>query len=351
MAYFNQPTMFSPITNSQVDFDKETVEGRIGNILKTDSRGNYTNNVVRQSQDRQSQAFNARGLLNSSMAMQAGQEAAISKAIDIATPDAKTYYDNRRSNVDANNSFAMKEIEQGFTSRQDYQKAAQNVSSNFQRQMDTINASNMTPEDKNVAIAQAQAMRDGELAYVNNLYSRMPAWSNDWLSAATPMAGMDLNTVTNQDTLSTIANDPGQSQATRDQALQRLQALRGGAAAGGGGGTIGGGGMIGNTGVPSAGTAANGQQLPQFDSQGRYINWTGTMVHSTVTGQQVPLKTAYEQYVQMAQGYGWNVVSPAQFYEDKLNSGHIAGGSGGGNGTDGEGAGSGTGVGAGGDNY
>ena len=201
-----------------VDYANDTVEGRVGNLLRTDDKGNYTHDVVRQAVDRQHQAFNARGLLNTSMAQQAGQEAAISKALDIAAVDAKTYADNR-ARLD----------EQDFQLRGDYQKAVQDVNTNFQKMVDTINASPMSPEDKSVAIAQAQSVRDGELAYQNNLYNNMPRWKTEWLALAVPSAGVDVNTLGNYDTLANIANDPAQPADRRAAATARIAALRGGA--------------------------------------------------------------------------------------------------------------------------
>jgi hypothetical protein len=207
----------------------ETVQGQLGDILKTDERGNYLNPVVQQSQTRQHQLFNARGLLNSSMAMQAGGEAAISKATEIAGADARTHFENRRANEDAALRQGMENDNREFTVRQDYQRAVQTVGNSFQRQIDTINASNMTSADKGIAIQQAAAARDGEIAFQNNLFSRMPAWQQEWLSPAIPNyngGGIDVSAVTNQDTLANIANDPAQPQALRQQATERLRQIQ-----------------------------------------------------------------------------------------------------------------------------
>jgi hypothetical protein len=122
-----------------------------------------------------------------------------------------------------------------FNMRRDYQQAAQTVSTNFQRQMDTINASNMTPEDKSVAIAQAAATRDGEMTFTNKLYSAMPRWKNEWLAssvAAGSGTGIDIAGISNQDTLANIINDPAQPAATREEARVKLAALRAAAPAG-----------------------------------------------------------------------------------------------------------------------
>lgn len=235
---------FIPNTNSQIDAATETIEGRLGNLLALDANGNYTNQVVRQAHDRAKQQFAARGLLNSSMAVQAGQEAVISKAIEIAGPDAERYFQNRRANVDSQNTFARDELnhmyrtdensqqqsfkreDQDFAMRQDYQKAVQNVSTNYQKQMDTVNASNMTPADKSTAIAQITQQRDGELAYLNNVYSRMPRWQSEWASAAVPTDGVDIASATNVSMLENIANDPAQPAAKREAARTRIAQLR-----------------------------------------------------------------------------------------------------------------------------
>lgn len=91
--------------NRQVDAGTETIEGRVQNLLATDARGNYTNPVVQQAVNATMQQFAGRGLLNSSMASEAAYQAAISKAIDIAGPDAQTYFAQGRANQDAANVF------------------------------------------------------------------------------------------------------------------------------------------------------------------------------------------------------------------------------------------------------
>jgi hypothetical protein len=85
---------------------QETIEGRIRNLLGTDAQGNYTNPVVQQAANRAMQSMAGRGLLNSSMAQQAAIEAATGKAIEIAGPDAQTYFSQGRANQDATNVFS-----------------------------------------------------------------------------------------------------------------------------------------------------------------------------------------------------------------------------------------------------
>ena len=106
-------TTFNP-TLRDVDYSRETIQGRLGNLLGTDAHGNYTNSVVRQAADKAMEQFASRGLLNSSMAAQAAQEAAIAKAIEIAGPDAQTYFSQGRANQDAQNVFTRDRQQNAF---------------------------------------------------------------------------------------------------------------------------------------------------------------------------------------------------------------------------------------------
>ena len=237
----------------------QTVEGRISNLLATDANGNYTNSLVRQASERATQAFAGRGLLNSSMAVQAAQEAAIAKAIEIAGPDAKTMFDQSRANQDAQNQFALNatQFQQDLAKiraeadnviaritqeagirgtetdkanaqalRQNYTTSVQQATVNYTNRVNQINASGMSPADKDAAARAAAEDRDSELAFINRMYSSMPNWSSQWGAVAVPTQGIDLNTVNSIATLSNIAEDPAQSQATRDAARARIAALR-----------------------------------------------------------------------------------------------------------------------------
>jgi len=195
-----------------------TTEGRINNLLSTDTNGNYTNQVVRQAVDRANQTFAGRGLLNSSMAAQAGQEAAISQASGIASSDAA-----------AQATLNAKTTETTETLRQNYLAAAQSVSAAYQSNVAAINTANMSPEDKTVAIAQAAAARDGEMAYTNNLYNAQPNWQSAWLAAAATTGTTPVSAITNTDTLSNIVNDPARSAADRAAAAAQLAGIQSGA--------------------------------------------------------------------------------------------------------------------------
>jgi hypothetical protein len=279
--YGNLQQQYAPNLQREVNAKQETIEGRIGNLAATDANGNYTNPVIRQAVERAQQQFAKRGLVNSSMAAQAGQEAAIAKAIEIAGPDAATYFQQGRANQDAQNVFARDETQQGYTERnnvnswqndanlqnqrlvadanlqtqrivadaqgrhedqdfrgslldreqsfnlrQNYVTAQDRVSQSYQRMVDTINTSQMTPEDKTEALNNAAGIRDTEAAFINNLFAKQPNWSNEWLAMAVQPGTADLSTSTDVNALSTLANDPAQTAAVRQQAQTRLAQLQ-----------------------------------------------------------------------------------------------------------------------------
>lgn len=235
-----------------------TIQGRLNALLGTDQYGNYTNPVVRQAAERAMQAFAGRGLLNSSMAVQAAQEAAIAKAIEIVGPDAQRFFEQGRANQDWANKFnqdalnnaaelekarilAQLDLEKlrteyglredasnvanAFNLRQNYMNQLANIQSNYQQMVNNINQSGIRPEDKEAAIRDAASTRDAELAYTNDMYSRMPGWSQQWLAPAVPLQGVDINSITNLATLNNIISDPAQPQSVRDQARARRQQL------------------------------------------------------------------------------------------------------------------------------
>lgn len=258
-GYNELQPQFRPDLNHEVDFSKMTIEGRIQNLMQTDDKGNYTNPTVRQAVERATQTFARRGLVNTSMAAQAGQEAAISKAIEIAGPDAQTYFQQGRANQDARNVFAGNEVQQQYTERnnanawqhdanmqgqriaadattrhedqsfnlrQNYVTAQDRVSQSYQTAVSNINTSNMTPEDKTAAINNAANIRDSESAYVNTIFSKQPEWQSSWLALSVSLGAADVASISDVNVLSTIAADPAQPQGTRDKASARLKELQ-----------------------------------------------------------------------------------------------------------------------------
>jgi hypothetical protein len=268
-AYGNLQQEYKPVLQREVNAKTETIEGRIGNILARDEAGNYTNDAVRQAVERATQQFAKRGLVNTSMAAQAGQEAAIAKAIEIAGPDAERYFQQGRANQDASNTFARDETQQGYTERnnvnqwnqdawmqdrriasdeylnvldqqfrdrmltkeqafnlrQNYVTAQDRVSQSYQRMVDTINTSQMEPEEKTAAIANAAQIRDSESAYINSIFAKQPEWQSDWLALSVQVGAAGIENINDINALATIANDPAQPADVRAKAKARLDQL------------------------------------------------------------------------------------------------------------------------------
>ena len=102
---------YTAAVDRQVDAKTETIEGRLPGLLASNSP------VLQQAQNRTAQQYNARGLLSSRSANQAGQEAVIAKAIEIAGPDAATYTKTGMANQSENNQFARAAQQQAYTEK------------------------------------------------------------------------------------------------------------------------------------------------------------------------------------------------------------------------------------------
>lgn len=100
---YTQPTEIKPLpalgTLQTSGTQAATVQGQMDNLLKNDSP------LMQRATTRASQAANKRGLLNSSMAVQSGQEAALTAALPIAQADAKAYQAQGLANQNAMNTF------------------------------------------------------------------------------------------------------------------------------------------------------------------------------------------------------------------------------------------------------
>lgn len=79
----------------------QLVENRANNIVKSDSP------LMQQARGQAMQQMNERGLVNSSLAIQAGQDAVLGKALEIAKPDAETYGNAAQFNAGSENTASM----------------------------------------------------------------------------------------------------------------------------------------------------------------------------------------------------------------------------------------------------
>jgi hypothetical protein len=83
-------------TDYQPQPQQPNINDYTANEIKVASLIDGSNPLVQQAMARARQSFASRGLLNSSMADEAAQEAAISKALDIIAPDTSAYYTDLR---------------------------------------------------------------------------------------------------------------------------------------------------------------------------------------------------------------------------------------------------------------
>lgn len=211
-------TQTGSINAPGMDYNTETIEGRIGNLLDRDASGNFTNPVIRQAADRALATFAGRGLLNSSMSQEAVMEAAIAKAIEIAGPDAERYFQNRRQNYDWTQKFGMNEQEHGFAKdlagvqnqyakellglentysqqnldmqqarslQQNYLQAVANFESQYNQSVMAINASEMNADDKTAAIENITILRDNNIRLTTEAFAVMPQWQSEWSKLTT----------------------------------------------------------------------------------------------------------------------------------------------------------------------
>lgn len=106
VAQYNPFGAVQPVTNyqaqtSQVDPATQTVEGRVASLLSQD------NELMQRARAMSQGEMAGKGLVNSTMAVQAGTAAAMDKALQIATPDAQMYAERDMFNTDQVNTGGM----------------------------------------------------------------------------------------------------------------------------------------------------------------------------------------------------------------------------------------------------
>lgn len=110
--------------------DNETVQGQLRGLL---DKGNP---LLAQSRKRAVTQAASRGLQNSTMAAQAGEEAFISQALPIAAADAQTFGNRALINVDTQNRFGLQK--QGGDINSQLQKEQGDISSRLQTEQGDI---------------------------------------------------------------------------------------------------------------------------------------------------------------------------------------------------------------------
>jgi hypothetical protein len=179
---------------------QQTIQGQLPGIIDTDSP------LMRQAATRAKQEMNARGLLNSSMAIGAGHEAVIGAALPIAQNDAGVFERAGTNTVNAKNAAL------------NFGANAQNQSSLANAQLGTnVNVSNAEAQNK-ASSEYLQAQQQGSLA---NLDSQTRIYATN-LDAQTRMAlgQLDATTKTN---LATLDGQYRQLLQTNQGASQLMQ--------------------------------------------------------------------------------------------------------------------------------
>lgn len=180
--------------------DKETVSGQVNDLLNKD------NPIMQTARSQALSAANSRGLLNSSMAVQAGEQAAINSALPIATQDAATYHDTATRNQEASNtggqfnSNAANQLQlQGLRGDQAGQVA--NIEANYKTLMQTsASATQLFTEstkaigaildDPNTTQEQKQAAIDKQLALLQSGLSAIGSTGNVDLTSLLDFSGV-----------------------------------------------------------------------------------------------------------------------------------------------------------------
>jgi hypothetical protein len=137
----------------------ETVEGRMTGLIDQNSR------YMQQARDNAAQQANRRGLINSSIAAGAGEEAAIKSALPIAQQDAQTFYDQAKTNQSAINQF--KQNEQAFDMNKSLKEQEQ------RHVMDRINVDQINKENFAKLDAQLGMLKDANSANLNAQFEQI----------------------------------------------------------------------------------------------------------------------------------------------------------------------------------
>ena len=202
------------------------------NELKVAAIASKDNPIVRQAMARAMQSMNGRGLLNSSMATQAAQEAAIAKALEIAAPDTAAYYQDLRdgkqfgyqsqlnqqgydhtkdmaginfgyqsqlnqqgygnqeymarlnNDLSIANSQAQYDMKVGDVTQTNYITMIDRIQQDTTKQVQQINSRAMPYEEKQAEIRNIQALAQAQIDTANLLFKSTNGWQDQWAVAA-----------------------------------------------------------------------------------------------------------------------------------------------------------------------
>lgn len=161
--------------------DNQTVAGQVRNLIAENSP------LQQLAETRAKQQMNQSGLMNSSMAVQAGQAAMYDAALPIAQADAGTYGRAAAYNADTENQFAGKNVDASNTAY----NATANIRANTARDTAaTIAQANLADKQGNIAASAA-----AKLAETNTAAAVLKAQNDISVAAAGALNAQALETL------------------------------------------------------------------------------------------------------------------------------------------------------------
>ena len=154
-----------------------TVEDETAKLTASDSI------TMQQARNEGLRTAASRGLLNSSIAGQAAQQAAIAAAAPMADKNVA-------------NQLAQQQFAQGVTANTQgqYMNATQDILNQALISINEIEtATNIKQAEKDKMIANTIKRRDADLAFMQEYYSQMPTWSGNWVNFPTMPSAPGIN--------------------------------------------------------------------------------------------------------------------------------------------------------------
>jgi hypothetical protein len=313
----------TPYTGAQATAAKwdvqpnQTVQSQVQDIIKANSP------LMQQAETRALQKMNARGLMNSSIAVGAGQSALYDAAMPIAAQDASTYARAGEFNAGAQQQVGL--ANQGSTNAaSQFNAASENDMSKFRESLDADLAKFNASESNALKKLGLDAQTKTELANIEANYKMLmqsSASASDLykqmvLNASNIMSSKDMDaaakTAAMNNQMALLNSGLGMIGRIGNLNLEGLLTFDG--ASGGGSGAAAAPAAAPGTPAP----ASNGQPLPVAGSAG------GATSGSTLTSWDVPGTTgttARQEYEAYLQNPVWGNISPQEWLRIKTNSG------------------------------
>lgn len=164
------PTTTNSNSNSyQGGWSVPTVEDETAKLTASDSI------TMQQAKNEGLRTAASRGLLNSSIAGQAAQQAAIAAAAPMAETNVA-------------NQLNQQQFAQGVTANThgEYLKSSENIMYNAQVSINEIEKlEGLSTGEKDKMIENTIKRRDADLKFMQSMYSQMPTWSGNWVNFPT----------------------------------------------------------------------------------------------------------------------------------------------------------------------